>query len=100
MHGVASTALSPTLPQPQPQPQPLLGSLSAGEPGAEQPRHGEHRVGVGRGQRERYSKGDGEVEAGGSFRQRAGHCWAVAAGPEAVTAETAGATRNKHANDT
>ena len=42
------TAPSPTPPQPQP----LLGSLSAGEPGAEQPQHGEHTVGVGRGQRE------------------------------------------------
>lgn len=50
--------------------------------------------------RERCSKGEGVVEAGGSFRQRAGHCWAVAAGPKAVAAETAGATRDKHANDT
>lgn len=29
---------------------PLLESLSTGEPGAEQLRHGEHRVGVGRQQ--------------------------------------------------
>lgn len=84
---------------------PLLESLSTGEPRAEQHGHGEHMVGVGSQQEWGVDRGSREVqrgrrEASGSFQSRAGHCWVVTAVPKAATAETAGATRNKHANDT
>lgn len=50
---------------------PLLESLSTGEPGAEQLRHGGHRVGVGRqqgGEWREVQRGKRGCEAGGSFR--------------------------------
>lgn len=72
MHGGASCHGAPVLMSLSPlpyQPTPLLGSLSAGEPEAEQLQHGEHRVGVGEWgvDRGRCNEGIGVAEAGGSF---------------------------------
>lgn len=61
---------------------------------------GDSRSGVGSGQRASAVREEEVVEAGGSFQQRAGHCWAVAAVPKAAAAEAAGATRNNMHRDT
>lgn len=81
--------------------------LSMEEPRAEQPQHErtQSRDGVGRQQEcgvDRAGSAAREervAEAVGSFGQKAGHCWAVAAIPKTTTAEAAEATRKKHAND-
>lgn len=70
MHGGAGSHGAPVLMSLSPLPaHPLLGSLSAGEPEAEQLQHGEHRVGVGEWgvDRGRCNEGKGVAEAGGSF---------------------------------
>lgn len=56
--------------------------------------------GLESGQRASAARGKGVAKAGGTFQEGGGHHWAVAAVPKATTAEAAGATRSKHANNT